>query len=121
MNAERHKKENRNYVKGRAYEYKIATIFRRKGYYVIRAAGSHGSADLVAVKKGQRAIFIQCKKGTGNVDMEEHNKMFRSALQAGAVAIIATEEDRKPTIFKHITGIALKKGDEEKVVGSEKF
>lgn len=115
------KKENRNYVKGRTFEYKIATVFKRKGYYVVRAAGSHGPADLVAVKKGLRPVFIQCKKGTGSVDMEEHNMLFRAALVAGAVPIIASSEDRKPTIYKRITGIALKTGDEEKVVRSTVF
>ena len=115
------KKENRNYVKGRTFEYKIATIFRRKGYYVVRAAGSHGPADLVAVKQKQRVIFIQCKKGTGSVDTEEHNKLFMAALEAGAIPIIASAEDRKPTVYKLITGIAIKKGDAEEVVKGSKF
>jgi Holliday junction resolvase len=112
---------NAKYVKGRTFEYKIATIFRRKGYYVVRAAGSHGPADLVAVKRKQRVIFIQCKKGTGGVDMEEHNKLFRSALEAGAIPVIASAEDRKPTVFKVITGIALKTGDAEKIVKGSAF
>ena len=66
-------------------------------------------------------LFVQCKKGTGNVDTEEHNKMFFAAREAGAMPLIASAEDRKPTIYKVITGPALKKGDEEKVVRSSHF
>jgi Holliday junction resolvase len=104
-----------NYVKGRTFEYKIATFFRRRGYFVVRAAGSHGPADLVAMKKGRRPLFIQCKKGSATVGKEEHNKLFGAAIEAGAYAVIAVSEDRKPTIFKAVTGVALKAGDAEVV------
>jgi Holliday junction resolvase len=104
------------YEKGRTFEYKIKTYLTRRGYFVVRAAGSHGPADLVAVRKGQRPVFVQCKKGSATVGKEEHNELFRAALQAGARAVIAVSEDRKPTVFKAVTGIALKSGDEETVI-----
>jgi Holliday junction resolvase len=107
---------NKGYERGRAFEYKMVTYFKRRGYYVTRSAGSHGAADLVAVKKNQRPIFVQCKTGAAKVDMEEHNKLFHAALAAGARAIIVSKEARKPVIFKAVIGIALRTGDAEVVI-----
>jgi hypothetical protein len=57
---------NKNYKKGRKKEYKIKKLLEKEGYIVLRSAGSHGFADLVAVRKPKerevREIkFIQCK------------------------------------------------------------
>jgi Holliday junction resolvase len=109
-------KKQANYVKGRTFEYKIATYFRRHGYFVVRAAGSHGPADLVAIKKGNRPLFIQCKKGSAIVGKDEHNALYAAATEAGANAVIAVSEDRKSTIYKAVVGVALKTGDAEVVM-----
>lgn len=53
---------NKNYVSGRAKEYRIKKQFEDKGYIVLRTAGSHGFADLIAIHPNQRLVkFIQCK------------------------------------------------------------
>lgn len=88
---------------------------------MLRSAGSHGPADLVAVKKGRPTLLIQCKKGMGSVDVEEHNKLYRTALESGSLPVIASSADRRPTIFRQITGIAQKTGDAEKVVKGSMF
>lgn len=41
---------NRNYVKGRAFEYAVRKHYESKGYTVIRSAGSKGKIDLLAWK-----------------------------------------------------------------------
>jgi len=70
---------NKNYQKGRSKEYKIKKILEREGYIVLRTAGSHGFADLVAISKEERLIrFIQCKpddfpKSEENKLMEENS------------------------------------------------
>ena len=43
---------NRNYIKGRAYEYKAKKVLEEQGYTVVRTAGSHGPWDLMAIKEG---------------------------------------------------------------------
>lgn len=45
-----------NYTKGRRFEYEIADILKREGYDVIRAAGSHGPFDLVAIRRNGRQV-----------------------------------------------------------------
>ena len=61
---------NKNYIAGRRFEYKVKKYYENKGYTVLRTSGSHGFADLVAVKnsflswwqnKTKTIIFIQCK------------------------------------------------------------
>ena len=110
------RKTQTNYEKGRTFEYKIATWFRRRGYFVLRSAGSHSPVDLIATKSGRRLLFIQCKKGAGGISVEEQNRLFLTAVEVGAIPIVASAEDRKPTIFKRITGISIKKGDAERIV-----
>ncbi len=62
----RGKKGNRNKRKGTAFEHRIAAWYRRKGFIVLRARGSLGPADLIALKAGERDIFIQCKDYKSN-------------------------------------------------------
>ncbi len=50
------------YQKGVRKERKIKKMYERQGYVVLRSAGSHGFADLIAINKEERKIiFIQCK------------------------------------------------------------
>ena len=53
---------NRNYQRGRAKEYRIKKRYEFFGYEVLRTAGSHGFADLIAIDRKKKVIlFIQCK------------------------------------------------------------
>ena len=55
---------NKNYIAGRRVEYKVKKYYEDKGYTVLRTSGSHGFADLIAVRNKEslkRIVFIQCK------------------------------------------------------------
>jgi len=53
---------NKNYISGRQKEYRLKKKYEERGFIVIRAAGSHGFADLVAVhRKSKLVLFIQSK------------------------------------------------------------
>jgi Restriction endonuclease len=53
---------NKNYLKGRRFEYAIMKSFREDGYDVSRTAGSHGKFDIIAISPGNGCIeLIQCK------------------------------------------------------------
>ena len=53
---------NVNYRRGRQKEYRLKKKYEKLGYIVLRTAGSHGFADLIAIEKYQRdIIFIQAK------------------------------------------------------------
>jgi hypothetical protein len=53
---------NPRYIAGRAYEYKAKRKLEEAGYHVIRAAGSHGKYDLMAVHEGFPVRCIQVKR-----------------------------------------------------------
>jgi hypothetical protein len=62
---------NRNYRKGRAYEYEIKKRYEKLGYTVFRTAGSHSPADLIAVKNIMsrlEVLLIQCKTTKKSID-----------------------------------------------------
>ena len=60
---------NRNYVRGRAKEYRVKAKLEKEGWTVLRTAGSHGPFDLVAIKRPRWSLdegqmrLIQCKSG----------------------------------------------------------
>ena len=62
------------YSNGAARERRIMRKLEEEGYYTIRSAGSHGVADIVAVKKGE-VRFIQSKT-SGYLTPEERAKGF---------------------------------------------
>jgi len=50
------------YAKGRKKEYKLKNKLEKEGYIVLRTAGSHGFADLIAISLDEHEIrFIQVK------------------------------------------------------------
>jgi len=51
---------NKNYIKGRALEYKIKQELEENGWFVVRSAGSHGPIDLACFSEDAIAL-IQCK------------------------------------------------------------
>lgn len=76
-----------HYRLGTAFEHRTADKLRLAGYTVIRAAGSHGKADLVAVKPGL-VVFVQCKR-KGALGTVEWNDVFDLAQVAGALPVMA--------------------------------
>lgn len=92
------------YARGVAFERVVAARLTEDGYFVVRAAGSHGKADLVALKPMQ-AVLIQCKLGgPGDVGPKEWNDFLRAADDAGALALIASRPARGVIAFHLMTG-----------------
>lgn len=58
---------NKNYVKGRAKEYKYVNMMRKKGFIAQRSAGSHSPIDVFAINVKTKEIrLIQCKPDSLN-------------------------------------------------------
>jgi hypothetical protein len=51
---------NKNYIKGRRFEYEIRDNLKKAGYFVIRSAGSHSPVDLIALNK-DKVLCLQLK------------------------------------------------------------
>ena len=53
---------NRNYVNGRAKEYRIMNVAKKEGKIALRSAGSHSPIDVVVINILEMKInLIQCK------------------------------------------------------------
>jgi Holliday junction resolvase len=69
---------NKNYINGRAKEYRLAKKYRKEGNIVIRASGSHGFCDLVVINQKNKTIaFIQVKPRNFSENMR--NKLLEES------------------------------------------
>ena len=59
-------------------EYECKKAWEAKGHIVIRAAGSHGPFDLVAIRDGGRVTLSQCKLVSGAREMARLLRDFRA-------------------------------------------
>lgn len=97
-----------NYANGSAFERKVARLLSDDGYLVIRAAGSHGEADLVAIKPGQ-ILLVQCKT-SGRLDPGEWNAFYSAADSVGAVPLLAHRPAPGQVVYWRLTGPKVVRG-----------
>lgn len=81
-----------NYEVGRRLEYRIRDLFRRYGYFVVRAAQSK-PIDLVCLRDG-RSVLVECKAGSSFLGKERKRELLDLAKQAGAAVVLARRKRR---------------------------
>jgi Holliday junction resolvase len=91
-----------HYHNGYVFERKVAADLTGDGYYCVQARGSHGVADVVALKAGQ-VLLVQCKTN-GDLPPGEWNALFEHAASAGAVPLLAWRPDRGVIQYLRLTG-----------------
>lgn len=91
------------YTRGLRREKLTAERLRYDGYFVVEARGSHGVADLVALKPGQ-ALMVQVKDGDARLDDGWWNDLLSFAQLAGALPIVADWPKRGTLRLRRITG-----------------
>jgi len=99
-----------NYTRGRGLEYACRTVLERHGFWVIRAAGSKGVADLVASKRSPAGdavlLLVQCKLGGGGIDRGEWNTLVETAYEAGGMPVLAWRAAPRARLTWHeLTGL----------------
>lgn len=78
---------NSHYQAGYVLERAARTLLTVNGYLVIRASGSKGPADLVALKPGE-VLLIQCKASERQrLGPAERAELHGAAQLAGATAL----------------------------------
>lgn len=93
-----------NYSRGAAFERKVAALLAGDGYWVVRAAGSHGKADLIALKPDQ-VVLVNCKlSGPGGVPPAEWNALWELAATIGALAVVAHRPARGTVSYLRLVG-----------------
>lgn len=93
------------YRRGYDAERRVAAALTAEGYYVLQSRGSHGPADLAAIKAGQ-ILLVQVKGGNADDAMLGTwvNALYNLAAAAGAVPVIADYPRRGRLRFRRITG-----------------
>jgi Holliday junction resolvase len=92
------------YARGAAFERKVAADLQTNGYVVVRAAGSHGKADVIGLKPGE-VVLVQCKLGGPRVVRPpEWNDLFDMSILAGAIAVIASRPRRGHIEYARVLG-----------------
>lgn len=81
-----------NYRKGRRFEYRVRDELTRRGYFVIRGAGSK-PVDLVALKAGGRVVLVECKVD-GRLDGSDLVRLRDIAFRSGALIVLARRRKR---------------------------
>ena len=85
-----------NYTIGREFEYYIKKKFEKAGFYVIRSAGSHTVADLVAVKENLPPIFIQCKRyELSPYEVKRTLTEMKDVLPKNVICVLAYKKNRR--------------------------
>lgn len=90
-----------NYKKGANRERQVMALLQKEGYLVCRAAGSHGAADLIAIKAGT-IYLIQVKRTKSKFSgfgPKERKELCDDAELAGGQAILAWWPANKPLEF----------------------
>jgi Holliday junction resolvase len=80
------------YTRGYLFEQKISGQLTQDGYWCIEARGSHGIADVVALKPGQ-VLLIQAKID-GIISIADWNRLLDLATRLGAVPLLAWRPKR---------------------------
>lgn len=83
------------YRKGANFERRVKADLERRGYYAVRAAGSHTKIDVFAVK-GEIALFVQCKTG-GSIPPAEWAALYRICTSPRFIPLVASSVDGKVT------------------------
>lgn len=91
-----------NYRRGYTFERAIMADLTEDGYLCVRAGGSHGIADVVALKTGQ-VLLVQAKTD-GAITIADWNKMYALAPSVGAVPLLAWRPQRGRIEYWLMTG-----------------
>jgi Holliday junction resolvase len=81
-----------SYRSGRRLEYVVRDMFRRRGWFVVRAAASK-PVDLVCLRGGE-VVLVECKYGVKGIRWDELAPLLEAAERANAKPVLAIAEKR---------------------------
>lgn len=80
-------------------------MFRRSGFFVVRAAQSK-PIDLVCLRDG-KSVLVECKAGTSFLGKERKRELLDLAQRTGAVIVLAKRKRRKVELTNLASGLPL--------------
>ena len=92
-----------NASRGAAFERRVQDHLEELGWVVVRAAGSLGALDLVAVAPAD-VLFVQVRLN-GRMDPVEWDGLYLLARRAGGTALLVDRPARGRIRFRHLLGL----------------
>jgi len=94
---------NKNYNRGRQFEYRVKKDLENKGYLVVRSAGSKSPFDLIGISSPSNAdvvLLVQCKYGA-KISKKERDKLreLDNKTPYSTFIIIAWAKPNKPITY----------------------
>lgn len=94
-----------NASRGAAIEYDVMSRLRELGWYCVRSSGSHGVADVLALRRGG-IVVVQCKYDRGRVESVEWSALWTLAETIGGTPYIADRSGpRKSIVMWQMLGL----------------
>ena len=88
---------NKNYINGRAKEYRVKKQLESEGWFCVRSAGSHSIVDIVAIKASPFGNPIMLKKRLIDMATNKNKKICKNCgkeiYQASDGTWYHTEDD----------------------------
>ncbi|HEX9196200.1 MAG TPA: restriction endonuclease [Candidatus Bathyarchaeia archaeon] len=91
-----------NYEAGRRLEYRVRDLFRRNGFFVVRAAQSK-PIDLVCLRNG-KPVLVECKAGGSFLGEQRKRELVALAQLTGAAVVLARRRHRKVELTNLVDG-----------------
>ena len=91
-----------HYSRGADFERVVKRDLERRHYLAYRSAGSHGAADLVALKDGFLPLLVQCKLD-GKLGPGSRIELLAEARLGGALALMASRPKRGAIVYQIVS------------------
>jgi Holliday junction resolvase len=95
------------YSRGADFERKVKADLQSNGWFVVRAAGSHGPVDLTAQAPGPIVAWVQCKRD-GKMSLVDRRALQLLAVAFDACPILAFKDDDGSLKYSEIYGDSYK-------------
>jgi Holliday junction resolvase len=89
---------------GDYFEYQTRDDMTKRGWFVVRAAGSKGPCDLVALHHGRRPLLISCKSD-GKINPDQRRTLIVTARLAGGLPMLAYRLKRGLVAYAKVVSI----------------
>lgn len=95
-------------TRGIYLENAVKGMLEDLGWFVVRSAGSHGVADLVALKRNYGldpvTWLVQAKVRESLLGSREWTELYLLASATGAMPVLATRSSPRKTVFYRLLG-----------------
>jgi Holliday junction resolvase len=88
---------NKNYIKGRNFEYRVKKLYEKLGWDVHRKYASKGIMDLICIRKGH-VHYVQCKVRKNLMRAAEAELLKEHANKFGCDAVFAYKDEKRHVV-----------------------